>query len=220
VSAQGNNVALALAWPSQERLSTSARNHSPGPGWAWPAGRYDRWVTAQPPDDLDFISFVDHAVRRVADEVPGVDAQALHTILLLHRATDVIVYDLESGVHRPAGWSFAGFRMMFVLWLVGPMPSGRLARLTGSSRAAVSALAKTLEAEGLVARGTAAANRRTVVLSLTDEGRRRLLAAFEDHHKRESSWAGRLSDGEQQTLIRLLGKLIAGAGDPQVRSRE
>jgi hypothetical protein len=81
--------------------------------------RYAHCVTAQQPDDLDFITFVDHAVQRVADEVPGVDAQALHTILLLHRATDVIVYDLESAVHRPAGWSFAGFRMMFVLWLAG-----------------------------------------------------------------------------------------------------
>jgi DNA-binding MarR family transcriptional regulator len=176
-------------------------------------------VTAEHPDDLDFITFVDHAVRRVTEEAPDVDAQALHTILLLHRATDVIVYDLESAVHRPAGWSFAGFRMMFVLWLTGPMPSGRLAHLTGSSRAAMSALAKTLEADGFVARGAAATNRRTVVLSLTDQGRSRLLAAFEDHHKRERMWAGRLSDGEQQTLIHLLGKLVAGAEDPQVRSR-
>jgi len=181
--------------------------------------RYAHRVTAQHPDDLDFITFVDHAVRRVADEVPGVDAQALHTILLLHRATDVIVYDLESGVHRPAGWSFAGFRMMFVLWLAGSMPSGRLARLTGSSRAAMSALAKTLEADGLVARGAEAGNRRTVVLSLTEQGRSRLLAAFAEHHERERAWAGRLSDGEQQTLIHLLNKLIAGAEDPQVRSR-
>jgi DNA-binding MarR family transcriptional regulator len=176
-------------------------------------------VTAQHPDDLDFLSFVDHAVRRVAEEVPEVDAQALHTILLLHRATDVIVYDLESAVHRPAGWSFAGFRMMFVLWLAGSMPSSRLSRLTGSSRAAMSALAKTLEADGLVARSASVTNRRTVVLSLTEQGRSRLLAAFEDHHKRERTWAGRLSEREQQTLIGLLGKLIAGAGDPQVRSR-
>jgi DNA-binding MarR family transcriptional regulator len=176
-------------------------------------------VTAQHPDDLDFLTFVDHAVSRVVDEVPGVDAQALHAILLLHRATDVIVYDLESAVHRPAGWSFAGFRMMFVLWLAGSMPSSQLARLTGSSRAAMSALAKTLEADGLVARGPAATNRRTVVLSLTPEGRARLLAAFSEHHARERAWAGRLTEREQQTLIGLLGKLAAGAGDPQVRSR-
>lgn len=176
-------------------------------------------MTAQQSDDLDFISFVDHAVRRVADEVPGVDAQALHTILLLHRVTDVIVYDLESGVHRPAGWSFAGFRMMFVLWLAGPMPSSRLARLTGSGRAATSALAKTLEADGLVARGASPTNRRTVVLTLTPEGRARLLAAFGEHHERERAWAGRLDEREQQTLIGLLSKLIAGAEDPQVRSR-
>jgi hypothetical protein len=122
-------------------------------------------VSATQPDDLDFITFVDHAVRQVTAEVPGVDAQALHTILLLHRATDVIVYDLESVVHRPAGWSFAGFRMMFVLWLAGPTPSSQLARLTGSSRAATSALAKTLEADGIVARGTRPTNPRTAISS-------------------------------------------------------
>ena len=170
-------------------------------------------------EDLDFVSFVDHAVRRVAREVPGVDVESLHAILLLHRASDVVVYDLETSVHRPAGWSFAGFRLMFVLWLVGAMPSGRLARLTGSSRAATSALAKTLTTQGLVARGRNEADRRTVVLDLTGAGRERLVAAFTEHHERERAWADRLDATERHTLIRLLGKLVEGSGDPAVRSR-
>ena len=169
--------------------------------------------------DLDFVSFVDHAVARVAVEAPGTDTEALHTILLLHRASDVVVYDLESSVHRPAGWSFAGFRLMFVLWLAGAMPSGRLARLTGSSRAATSALAKTLEADGLVTRRSDENDRRAVVLDLSDAGRARLLAAFAEHHERERAWAGRLAEEERRTLIRLLEKLVAGTGDPEVRSR-
>lgn len=171
-------------------------------------------------EGLDFVSFVDHAVRQVAQEVPGVDTESLHTILLLHRASDIVIYDLESSVHRPAGWSFAGFRLMFVLWLAGAMPSRRLARLTGSSRAATSALAKTLERQGLVTRRSDEADRRAVVLELADAGRERLLAAFAAHHERERAWAARLDAAERRTLIHLLGKLVDGAGDPQVRSRD
>lgn len=171
-------------------------------------------------DDLDFVSFVDHAVRRIAEEVPGANVESLHAILLLHRASDVVVYDLESSVHRPAGWSFAGFRLMFVLWLAGAMPSGRLARLTGSSRAATSALAKTLENQGLVSRRSDDADRRAVVLDLSESGRHRLLAAFAEHNERERAWADRLDEAERRTLIRLLGKLVAGSGDPEVRSRD
>jgi DNA-binding MarR family transcriptional regulator len=171
-------------------------------------------------EDLDFLSFVDHAVRRVAEEVPAADVESMHAILLLHRASDVVVYDLESTVHRPAGWSFAGFRLMFVLWLAGEMPSGRLARLTGSSRAATSALVKTLESEGLVRRRGDDADRRAVVLGLSGAGRDRLLGTFARHNVRESGWVGRLDDDERRTLIRLLGKLVEGAGAPEVRSRE
>jgi len=171
-------------------------------------------------EDLDFVGFVDHAVQRASEEMPGVDAESLHTILLLHRAANVVVYDLESAVHRPAGWSFAGFRLMFVLWLAGAMPSGQLAHLTGSSRAATSALAKTLQADGLVERAPDPEDRRTVVLSLTQDGRARLVAAFAEHHKREAAWAHRLDQRERRTLIRLLAKLIEGRADPEVRSRE
>ena len=178
-------------------------------------------MTAGPmePDDPDFVTFVDLAVTRVAQQVEDVDSRSLHLVLLLRRATDVVVYDLESAVHRPAGWSFAGFRLMFVLWLAGAMPPSRLDRLTGASRAATSALAKTLEADGLLARRGVAGDRRAVVLDLTDPGRQRLLAAFAEHHAREQARAHRQDDDEQDTLTRLLGKHVAGAGDPAVRSR-
>jgi DNA-binding MarR family transcriptional regulator len=173
----------------------------------------------QAPDDLSFLGFVDLAVRRVEEEVPDVDAAAMHVVLLLHRATDVIIYDLEAGVHRPAGWTFPGFRLLFVLWLAGPMSSIRLARLTGNSRSAVSALMKTLETEGLVERRPSPAGGRAVDVGLTVAGRERLVAAFRDHNARERSWTGRLTASERSTLVGLLQKLVAGAGDPEVRSR-
>jgi len=171
-------------------------------------------------EDLDFAGFVEHAVARAATQIPDLDAEALHTILLLNRVSNIIVYDLESAVHRPAGWSFAGFRLMFVLWLAGSMPLGKLSQLTGSSRAATSALAKTLGADGLVERTSDPQDRRTVVLSLTPDGRRRLVAAYLEHHEREKAWAHRLQERERRTLIRLLNKLITGGDDSDFRARD
>lgn len=38
----------------------------------------------------------------------------MRMVLLSHRATNAFVYDLDSTVDRPRGWS-AGFRLLFVL---------------------------------------------------------------------------------------------------------
>ena len=91
-------------------------------------------------------------------------------VMLLHRVANSLVYDLESTVHRPAGWSWSAFRLLFTLWVAGPNESSRAAELTGMSRAAVSSLTKTLSAAGLLARAAEPNDGRAVVLSLTEAG--------------------------------------------------
>lgn len=162
-----------------------------------------------PDDDLDYWSFIDVALERTARELPGLDAPAMRLVLSLYRASNALVYDLESTVHRPRGWSWPGFRVLFVLWLTAPLEAKRVAHLSGMSRAAVSALVNTLERDGLVARRTAGHDRRAVELSLTDTGRATMASAFAAHHERERTWAAALSDGEVATLTALLEKLMA-----------
>jgi DNA-binding MarR family transcriptional regulator len=87
------------------------------------------------------------------------------------------------------------------------------------SRQAVSALAKTLEADGLVERRTAAHDARSVVLSLTDAGAAQLEAVFLRHNRREAAWAGVLDVDERRTLTGLLAKLADAAHDPWVNHR-
>ena len=57
---------------------------------------------------LDFWSFVDFAVERASQELPETDTDAMRLVLMLHRAVGMLVYDLESSVHRPRGLSWAG----------------------------------------------------------------------------------------------------------------
>ncbi|MEU1179049.1 MarR family transcriptional regulator [Streptomyces sp. NPDC005820] len=178
-------------------------------------------MTHEQPDaeHLHFWSFIDHAVERVGRELPGVDPLAMRMILTLHRAANMIVYDLESTVHRPRGWSWPGFRVLFAIWLSAPVEAKKVAELSGMSRAAVSALVGTLEKDGLVSKERAPYDGRAVQLRLTDAGREAITSAFQAHNEREQEWAGSLSEEEARTLVDLLGKLTAHSMDFDARHR-
>ncbi|HET8600182.1 MAG TPA: MarR family transcriptional regulator [Segeticoccus sp.] len=170
-------------------------------------------------DRLDYLNFVEHAVAAAADQVEGLDPLAMRLVITLHRATSALVYDLESSVHRPAGWSWAGFRVVFALWLGGPMEGKRVAHLAGMSRAAVSALVHTLERDGMVTKRTSARDRRAVELTITDRGAQVMRDVFAAHNERERAWASTLSAAEQRQMIRLLDKMLAGSRDAALRHR-
>jgi DNA-binding MarR family transcriptional regulator len=87
------------------------------------------------------------------------------------------------------------------------------------SRQAVSALAKTLEADGLVERSAAANDARSIVLELTPLGVERIEQVFLAHNRREDDWAGVLEPDERLQLTRLLTKLADAAHDPWVNHR-
>jgi MarR family transcriptional regulator, negative regulator of the multidrug operon emrRAB len=159
--------------------------------------------------DLDYWSFVELAKERLDHEFDDNDARATRVILTLNRAASLVTYDLESSIHRPRGGSWSAFRMMFVLWLAGPMEPNVAANLAGMSRAAVSNLAKTLVARGLLRKDAAAVDGRAVTLTLTDAGLAEIRDIFREQNRRETSWASVLTDIEQDLLVMLLEKLMS-----------
>lgn len=169
---------------------------------------------------LDFWTFVAVARERLADSPDATDLGATELLLTLNRASSLITYDLESTIHRPQGRSWAGFRLMYVLWLAGKMEPHRLAEVAGMSRAAVSNLVKPLCEQGVLTREAHPDDGRAVLLSLTDAGERATRAAYRAQSVREAAWVSALDEGERATLIRLLGKLVDGRVDidPQTRS--
>ena len=169
--------------------------------------------------ELDFWSFVDYAVDRASSRLPDMDTEATRLVLMLSRAAGMLVYDLESSVHRPRGLSFPGFRVLFVLWNVGPQESRRVAELTGMSRAAVSALVKTLERDGFVQRRHLEHDRRMVELSLSERGESAIASTFAAHNQREQLWAQSLSREERETMFVLLRKIMERRSIEEVRRR-
>lgn len=166
------------------------------------------------------LDFVERAVVHTAERLADIDREAMALVLMLHRVTNTVVYDLESTVHRPAGWSWSAWRGLFTLWVNGPCEPSRLAELSGMSRQAVSSLSKTLEADGLIERTAAPNDARSIVIALTPDGDDRIVRAFRDHNAREADWASALDPDERTTLTRLLGKLADAADQPWVSRRD
>jgi DNA-binding MarR family transcriptional regulator len=161
--------------------------------------------------DDAFLSFADTAPDRAVERLQETNRSAMAMVLLLYRVTNTVVYDLESTVHRPAGWSWSAFRLLFTLWIAGPQEASRAAELAGMSRAAVSSLSRTLSTAGLLERGPDERDRRGVVLSLSEAGTSRLEAALRIHNKREAEWAALLTPEELEVFNSLLAKLARAA---------
>lgn len=176
--------------------------------------------TPEPQHGINFLTFPAHAIEEAGRRVPDLDPMAMEFVLMLHRVTSAVTYDLESSVHRPAGWSWSGFRLLFMLWIAGPVDGPTAMALSGMSRAAVSNLVNTLQRDGLVHRGPNPKDARGVLLSLTAEGMQAFTEAFRSHNQRESAWAAALEPEEREMLTALLGKLAAAAQEGWVRRRE
>ena len=78
---------------------------------------------------------------------------------------------------------------------------------------------KTLEADGLIARSAAEHDARSVVLSLTPLGTRKIVQVFRQHNVREADWAATLDPEERETMTRLLRKLASAAQEDWVSHR-
>jgi len=158
---------------------------------------------------IDARQFESAAVDAVSAALPQVDLDALRASFDLIRASTRLVQRLEADVHREAGWSMAGFRVMFCVWVGGELEPRDIARLSGLSRAAVSSVLNTLERDGLVERSRESDDRRLVTVRLTADGALRLVAAYERQNDVEREFFGELSGAAQRRLAADLLALLA-----------
>jgi DNA-binding MarR family transcriptional regulator len=155
----------------------------------------------------DFETLSRNAVMEIA---PNSDLDSMAVVFNLLRVANRMQQDFETNVHRPAGLSFAAFRVMFTIYAAGQINPLLLAKLSNVSPASISSILNTLERSGMVVRkkGTAT-DGRMVVVELTDEGARVLSQLWERNHRHEVAWAHALTARERATITRLLRKLVA-----------
>lgn len=147
-----------------------------------------------------------YARARVAELAADEEAFAL-SYNLLHLSYALIT-DFESKIHRPRGWTLPGFRLMFKLWLLGPMQPAKLAELSATTRSAMSNLINTLEGAGFVERRRDEDDRRVVFVGLTERGRTSMAEAFPRQNAREQEWFAVLDHDERAALVGLVRRLI------------
>ena len=161
------------------------------------------------PDTLDYWTFVDHAVSRIAGKLPGIDPGSMLLLMTLRRATNLIFYDMHVKLTQDSEiTSAAALTLLLVLSACGALEMRQIVRLSGQSRATVSALATGLVRQGLVRRDTAADDKRVVRLELTARGLRLFDAAFSVFNRQEQFWAEALTRAERMTLVALMRKMV------------
>lgn len=159
------------------------------------------------PDD-----FERRAAERVAslgEDGDAIDLETFAAMFTLFRASARIISDLEATVHRPAGLSIAGFRVLFTVWVFESLEPREIARLAGVSTAAVSGVVTTLERDGLVAKHRRDDDRRRLDVTLTDAGRDCVAEAYRAQNQRERDAFAALSAEELEGFTAALRRLLA-----------
>lgn len=162
------------------------------------------------PSPLTFWAYLDAANDRILSHDPHADADASELLMMLNRASETIVRDLESGALRAHGLTWSQFRILHSLWLSGALEPREVAEVTGMSRALVSSTVKLLVASGLVESTSAAHDGRMRHVSLTPRGLDTIAAAYRAQNAQETEWVTSLSDAERAILLMLLRKLARG----------
>lgn len=157
-------------------------------------------------DPLAFEQAARARLSRVSDDV---DLEVMSAVFNIVRVVNRLLHDFDAHVYRPLELTWAGFRVLFCLWVQPASPPARLAQLSGVSRATVSSVLNTLERKGLVSRHRRSPDRRIVTVTLTGAGERAVREAFLTQHAREREWLAKIAPEDVDRLNEVLRDLLS-----------
>ncbi len=152
------------------------------------------------------------ALEHVTD-TPDADVDIFRAMMGLARVSARLAADFESTVHRPAGITWPGFRILFCLWTAGPLQTRELARLVFTTPPTVSSVLNTLERKGYVSRHRLEHDQRLVEVRLTPAGLDVAAKAFRAQHQRERAWLAGIDPVLVQHFVAVL-EVLAGRPRP------
>jgi MarR family transcriptional regulator, organic hydroperoxide resistance regulator len=163
-------------------------------------------------NDPDVVLEAERDIRTALGD-QSLDFEALLAVSNIYRAATAVRNRMEKEVLGPAGLTWGGFTILFVLWIWGDRETGQLAEDCGLAKGTLSGMVATLERIGLVDRGRHPEDGRKVIVELRSEGRRLIEAIFPEFNRFETRFTSRLGPEERRELARLLRIVTATADD-------
>lgn len=141
------------------------------------------------------------------------DFDALLAVSNIYRAANAVRARMEREVLSPAGLSWGGFTILFVLWVWGDRETGDLAHDSGVAKGTLTGMVRTLEKQGLVTRSQHPDDGRRVIVHLEPAGEDLLEDVFPKFNEFEARFTAELATPEKHELARLLRVVTATADD-------
>jgi DNA-binding MarR family transcriptional regulator len=163
-------------------------------------------------DDPDIVLEAERDIRNRLGDRP-LDFDAMLAVSNIYRAATAVRNRMEREVLTPAGLTWGGFTILFVLWVWGDRETGELARDCGVARGTLSGMVSTLEKLGLARRWRHPEDGRKVVVGLEKAGLEEIERLFPAFNAHEAMFTERLDARERRELARLLRLVTATADD-------
>lgn len=136
------------------------------------------------------------------------DYDAAHAVSSIFRAANAVRGHVTKQVLRPAGITWTGFVVLWVVWINEGMETRKAAESAAISKATLTGVVKTLEARGWIERQGRKDDRRLVELHLTPSGKTLMEHIFPQFNAIESRVASDLSAKQKKDMAKGLRRII------------
>ncbi|MEZ2658485.1 MarR family transcriptional regulator [Aneurinibacillus aneurinilyticus] len=133
--------------------------------------------------------------------------EAMVVVTNLYRAAQRLRAKMERDVLSTYNISWTAFTLLYNLWIWGSMEPRKLAKSMGVTVAAVSSITNTLERKQWCKREANPRDRRLVLLTLTDEGKKVIEELYPEFNQGEADIVSDLDSEEQEILTQLLRRI-------------
>ena len=148
----------------------------------------------------------EHRVLETLGDRP-LDFRAMWAISNLFRSAAAVRRHMEANVLADERVSWTAFVALWVLWVWGELGANAFAEAVGISRPTATGVLRTLDVRGWIARRADPDDGRSVLVSLTPEGRETIERLFPRFNAEETAIAGALAERDQDRLASLLRSL-------------
>jgi DNA-binding MarR family transcriptional regulator len=145
------------------------------------------------------------------DQTPDANVLATEAVMNTIRTADLL-FDRIGRLLRPLGVSAAGGLVLGLLRDNGALAPSELGQRLIVTRATVTGVVDSLERRGYVRRTPNPADRRSLLVELTPDGRRVVREVRTLIHRNEKSWMSPLSDDDLRAYVELHHRIQEGVG--------